>query len=1604
MSMHQKLYSVTLSSGDEHIEYWRRQLRMLPDVTALPLDRPRGTAAGTRRDTVPLRIEPSLLRGLKQLASEHGCELQLALHAALAMLLSRLGAGEQFAVGLRMPGEHEPLLLCCELAGDPAFGNLLQRSKAALGEAQLHRVAFQSLVAAIHPMHAAAHRPFAQVLLALAEKADAANTTDVDGVPHDLIWHLAPTSGEVPPGLIGSIEFAAELFDRGSIEALAARYLRLLQAVVQDPSLPLHRIEILQPAERHCLLETWNDTAHAMADTSLPALFEAQAAQVPQLPAVSLADDALSYAQLNASANQFARELVQRGIGPEQLVAVALPRSLDALVAMLGVLKAGAGYLPLDLDYPPERLAYMLADAAPACIVTHAAATRALPPGYALLLLDEAAQQGALAAQASHNLVDAERRSPLHGDQLAFVIYTSGSTGKPKGVALATRSIVSYACWARDYYRIAEGAACPVATSLSFDGFILSIVVPLLSRATVQFTSDTGAVDTLIAHARTGQRCGFVNSTPSHLNHVISRIPAERLRFLSDIVAVGGEPLSQGTVAMLREAQADLRLVNDYGPTEATVSSTVYDVFAEPADSNGYVPIGRPVWNTAIYILDQHLQPLPPGVPGELYIAGAGLARGYVGRSALTAERFVACPFGAAGARMYRTGDLAKWNADGVLEIAGRVDDQVKIRGFRIEPGEVTAALARLPNIVAAAAVPRTDREGLKHLVGYVVINEADVQAGEDRDEIVENWDKLNQRLYVAPVEEREQDKFWGWDSSYSGDPIPTHEMLEWQAQTCRRVLDLAPRRLLEIGVGDGLILQETAHACEEYWGTDLSADVIKHCRHLLQKRPDLAGKVNLRVQQATCTDGLPEQYFDTIVMNSVSMYFPGESYFDEVIAAACRLLAPGGRFFIGDVRNLATHRYFSSTMEITRAADDTPGSELPGRITKNLFFEEELLIDPRYFAQLPARFAQIAGIDLQLKRGHASNELTRHRYDVVLHMAGTGLSSFKAIPTLAWNEQLDSLDALRAQLDTLALPALRIQRIPYPRLAGEITAHSVIEGGGHTRAAKESLEFVAHSGYPQVFTDTDALPGYCFWSTLSAQPGDGCYDLVVARAEDGSAIQPTDLFVPAEAAPSHTNRLRSRRLVAKVSEAIRHALVGQLPDYMIPSAIVALDRLPLTHNGKLDQRALPAPEFVSTSQRAPRNAQEEILAGLFCAVLGFPRIGIDDNFFDLGGHSLLATRLVARIRATFQVELPIRAVFQAPTVATLATQLETGGIIRPALQAQPRPQVLPLSYAQSRLWFLHQLEGPSTTYNMPFALRLRGTLDDVVLEAALVDVVARHESLRTVFDETDGVTRQHIRADAALVLHRQDADADSWAIALHNAAAHRFDLSRELPIRVTLLRLGNDEHVLLVNLHHIAGDGWSMLPLWRDVERAYRARLQGNAPEWAPLPVQYADYTLWQRQFLGEESDPHSALAQQLAYWRTQLAELPEVIALPTDRPRPPVASYRGGQVPLRISAELHARLQELARSHGATLFMVLQASLAVLLSRLGAGEDIAIGSPIAGRTDSALDELIGFFVNTLVLRTDLSGTPDFSTVLERVRETALAAYAHQDVPFERL
>jgi amino acid adenylation domain-containing protein len=1204
--------------------WWRETLAGMPAELSLPADRPRPAAPSHQGHAVPLDVPVEVHRRVTALTREYGVTLHMVVQAALAVLLSRLGAGTDIPVGTAVAGRTDAaldelvgffvntLVLRMDVSGDPSFGELLGRVReAALGALDHQDVPFERLVEVLAPERSLARHPLVQVMVTVQNNVQA--VLDLPGVRasrlgtgvtwarFDLDVIVGETSGtdRRPAGLAGWVTATADLFDAETAARIAQRLVRVLAAVAADPRVPPSAVDMLSEQERRQVLADWTaGPVAAVPQGGADQLVAAQAARVPDAVAVMCGNVVWTYARLWEQAARLAGYLRSAGVGAESVVGLCLDRGPELVAAILGVWRAGAAYLPLDPAHPTRRLAFMLTDSRAAVVLGTSAVLDELPLGRIQAIgVDDPAVIAATAAAAPPS-------ARVAADQLAYIMYTSGSTGSPKGVQVTHRGLVNYLTWAVSTYQMDEGHGAPLHSSLAVDLTVTSVLLPLAAGSAV-VASRKGGLEGLAELLTERREFGLVKVTPGHLPLLAGLLPAKVRAGATRRLVVGGEALpGADVVAWLRDAPRTV-VVNEYGPTETVVGCCTFEVTAEQLAAD-QVPIGRPAAGTRLYVLDNQFNLVPSGVTGELFIGGAQVARGYAGRPALTAERFIADPFAADGSRIYRTGDLARWTATGTLEFRGRADEQVKIRGYRIEPGEIEAVLAAHPDVAQAAVIAREDVPGDKRLAAYL------------------------------------------------------------------------------IPVGD-------------------------------------------------------------------------------------------------------------------------------------------------------------------------------------------------------------------------------------------------------------------------------------------------------ARDDDG-----------------------------RLAAAVRGYVAARLPEHMVPSAVVVLDSLPFTTSGKIDRMALPAPDNAAgtAETREPATVREQILCTVFADVLRVDRVGPDDSFFDLGGHSLLATHLVSRIRVALGVETDIRMLFDAPTPAGLARSLEQAGPARLALTVRDRPERVPLSFAQQRLWFLAQLEGLSPTYNNPVPVRLSGDLDVAALRAAFTDLIARHESLRTVFPVADGQPYQRILAMDELSWELPVSEATEADVpgVLARESGKPFDLATDIPLRVRLLHLGPDEHVLIVVSHHIATDGWSNAVLARDFSTAYAARRAGQAPAWAPLPVHYADYAIWQRDLLGEEDDPDSLLARQIAYWRQALAGAPAELPLPVTRRRRAMTGYRGYAAALAITTELHQRLVTMGRTRGVTLHMMTHAALAVLLSRLGAGTDIPIGSLVAGRIDAALDDLVGIFVNTLVLRTDLSGNPSFAEVLDRVREEELDALDNQDLPFERL
>ncbi|WP_244121399.1 non-ribosomal peptide synthetase/type I polyketide synthase [Burkholderia gladioli] len=2299
----------------QQLDYWKGALDGAPVALELPTDRPRPAEQSFRGARAQFVLPGELVARLTELAQRDTATLYMVLLAGFATLLGRYSGQRDIVIGAPVAGRRaqelegligffiNTLALRADLSGNPGFAELLGRVKRNALAAYAHQdLPFEKLVAELAPARDLSRQPLFQVVFGFQQATPPMSLpgieiAELDSEAMAVKFDLSLQMRQHRDHLACTLEYATDLFDRASIERMIGHYRNLLEAAVRDPRQRIGELDMLGAADRAQVVREWNRSEAAYPAVQLTGMVEAQARRTPEAVALRHGEATLSYARLDARANQIAHALIARGVGPDTRVAICVRRGLDMVTGLLGVLKAGAAYVPIDPAYPAERLAYMLEDCRPRVLLTQAAVRAGLPEhAFETLSLDAD-------AAVFDAMPDSQPTRRTLAEHLAYVIYTSGSTGRPKGVMISHGGLSNYLQWALAAYEPAPERGAVVSSSLSFDATVTSLWTPLLCGGTVTLLDEGDEIAGLEAHVRNA--AGLVKITPAHLDALGRRLRAEGIKAKTDAFVIGGEALSAGTVALWQEVGPGARLVNEYGPTETVVGCLVYDAQNLPVGMMN-VPVGRPVANSQIYILDAGGEPVPVGVTGEIFIGGAGVARGYLNRPSLTAERFVPDPFGATGARMYRTGDLARYEADGNIVYLGRNDEQVKLRGFRIELGEIGAMLGAHPGVRDAVVVMREEADGDRRLVGYYTSDEgrdpglevlrAHLKASLpdymvpsallkldvfpltpngklDRKALPQPGETSGSGNYVEPEGEIETRLARIWREVLKVERVGRHDnffelgghsllaigliermrqaglhadvraifgattlaVLAAEVSTHSRAVVVPPNGiapgctaitpamlpLVRLGVGeiaaivaqvpggaanvqdiyplaplqegvlfhhlmardgehdgdpyvlstafgfdsrarlDGfvaalrqvvarhdilrtavfwedlpepvqVVLREAPLLVEETGLDPAGGDAVAQLRarfDVRERRMDVRRAPLLRAFIARATGGDFDAWvmlvqFHHLAMDHTALEVvqeevraclggefeqlppaaPFRSYVaqarlgvsrDEHAAFFREMLGevdePSLPFGLGEIRGdgfgidearlpidaalaarvreqarrlgasaaslfhlawaqvlgRASGRHdvvfgtvLFGRLQATAEAERTLGmfiNTLPVRIGLDTGAEQGVTLTHRRLAQLlrhehaPLVLAQqCSGVpapaplfsallnyrySAALPEDDAAAQVwagiesldseERTNYPLVLSVddfgEGFGLSVQVAgapgaqiigacvqaalaalvaalehaprqcladLPVLPEAERgwlLDGgRDAARVPLDEATLHGLveaQVARTPqaialvaadgaslsyaqlnrranrlahrlialgigadarvaicaergvemvvgllatlkagaaylpldpaYPaeRLAdmladsaaaallmhegtaavmpalgagdrlpvidigapasegndedkdedrnpapaalgarhpayviytsgstgrpkGVVVEHRqivnhmrwmqaafplgegdavaqktpfsfdasvweffapLLAGGRLEMAAPDGhrdpvylagwlraqsihtvqmvptllaglLEIDGFAGCPalrRVFCGGEALPAalverfrakvpgvtlvnlygptettidssshvctepsspaasagasvigrplpntrlYLLDARLNPVPPGVAGELYVAGAgvTRGYLARPAlsaaaflpDPFAPEAGARMYRTGDLARRLpdgnlvylgrndgqlklrglriepgeiearmrgfagigeavvmvrdeveggllaayytrrggaaAAVSAEALREHLAAGLPAHMVPQALVALDALPLMPNGKLDRKALPAPSRGegAGALALPMSAEEQTVAGIWAGVLGLERVGRDDDFFALGGHSLLATQMISRVRRAFGVEVPLRVAFDAPTLAAFAHRLAA---LDPAGEAPPlvaaeRPELLPLSFEQQRLWFLDQLHPDSTLYHVPVALRVAGAFDVAAFQGALEAVVARHEVLRTAFAVERGVPTQRIAAAHGLAVPLVDlaalpagqAEPEAQRL-VREAASLPFDLAAGLPLRCTIVRLGPLDHVIALTLHHIAFDGWSTGVLIREIRELYEARTQQRPPRLAPLPLQYADFALWQRGWLDG-----SLLEGKLDYWRRQLAGASARLALPTDRPRPAVQSLRGATQAFTVPRQTADALRRVGREAQTTLFTTLYAAFQVLLWRYSGEVDICVGTPVANRNHLETEALVGFFVNTLVLRTPLDPLEGFDALLRRARDTALAAYAHQDVPFERL
>jgi amino acid adenylation domain-containing protein/thioester reductase-like protein len=1264
----------------EQLRYWKDRLRGAPPQLHLPTDRPRPAMESFNGALCKFKLPAVLTEELKELAYRDGATLFMVALAAYQILLSRWSGQEDLVVGSSIAGRTHAqtegligffvnmLALRTDLSGNPAFRQFLRRVKdVTLGAYAHQELPFEELVKELRPERSLSRQSLIQVTLVFRnfpeERLELAGltwtqiNTEHTTTRFDLTLHLY----EMPDGLHGQFEYATDLFDAATIERMAGQFRTLLEGIVADPECAIQQLPLLTADEQRQLLVDWNQTAtRHQPDGFVHEMFAEQARRTPHAVAVVHENRQVTYGELEERSNQLAHYLRRMGVGPEVIVGLHMDRSVEMVIGLLGILKAGGAYLPLEPSYPRERLTFMFKDAGSNLLLTRStlAANLAEHAMHTVRLDTDWASIASFPTQPPDSVVRSK--------DLAYVIYTSGSTGTPKGVMVEHAGLINYMHWALRVYEPESGEAIPVSSPLAFDATGTSLYCALLSGRSAVLLTEGQELEGLEQLLLRRSRWSLIKVSPAHLQALGPRLGATKPPCTVGAIVVGGEALPPATVQLWRSIWPQVRIINQYGPTETVVACSAYEI---PKDwkATHSVPIGRPAPNVQFYVLNGSLQPVPIGVPGELYIGGSQVSRGYINRPELTAERFVENPFASPGSRMYRTGDLVRYLPDGNLEFLGRIDSQVKIRGYRIELGEIEVQLARHKHVKEAVVLAREDVPGEKRLVAYVVGDRtAALDATSEgtpeklRNESVSEWEAVHEGTYetntiVGP-------SFVGWDSSYTGDPIPEPEMQEWLTSTIERIRALQPRRVLEIGCGVGLLLQHLAPQCAIYTGADFSASALRQLREWMSGREDLK-HVELLHRAATDLQDLPAGTFDTILLNSVVQYFPDVDYLVSVLRGAVRLLSPGGKIFLGDIRHLGSLSMFHSAVQLSKAGATVSAKQLKKRVERAMAYEKELVIDPQFFQALTLRVPEINFADVQLKRGRASNELTRYRYDVVLH-TGVQQRVDTAWEILQWNVDIRFGSEIEDALKEGRWRAVHVRAIPNVRLAREAEARKLIDAADERMDAsslrRHLNELQISAVDPHMLWEWGEAHGY----EVAVIPGEeGCFDVQLLNRARIAHVPNAAMTPPQDVKPwsAYANDPLENSFRQLLILQLREYLKGLLPEYMVPSAWMVLKQLPLTSNGKVDRRALPGPQSRPDEMGeyiAPGTELERRLADIWAQLLQVDQVGTQDNFFELGGHSLLVIKALFKINEMFGSALKVTDVYQSPTVRELAMRI----------------------------------------------------------------------------------------------------------------------------------------------------------------------------------------------------------------------------------------------------------------------------------------------------------------------------------------------------------
>ncbi|WP_428243754.1 amino acid adenylation domain-containing protein [Gynuella sp.] len=1648
---------------ESQLEYWRRNLSDYDNSFELPLDHTRPPIQVFQGDTVRFALSPKLVAAYRALGQQQDVTLFMLLLTALNILLYRYTGYEDVLVGTPIANRNRAelegligffantLVLRTDLKGEPTFLELLERTRQVANGAYKHQdVPFELLVDELQPERNMSQNPLFQVCFAFFKfqpvyegmkgklniTLEESSTVNNNTSKFDL-WISVSERDDL---MDVEVEYNSVIFERDTVSRMMECYQVLLENIVADPEKKISEYSILPAEEKQKLLVDWNDTfvSYPNQGKCLHQLIEEQVKRDPDALAVIFEGMTLTYRELDAKAEKLAVYLQDLGVGPDKLVAVSVQRSLEMVIALVGILKAGGAYIPIDPDYPLARLSFMLADAQPEILLTQQSLLERLPSCEArIICLDS---DWATIAKNSQTLSSV----PVTEHHLAYMIYTSGSTGQPKGAMINHKSIRNRLDWMQQQYRLNGEDRVLQKTPFSFDVSVWEFFWPLISGASIILARPEGHKDPYyLASLIQQQNVTTLHFVPSMLQAFLEEPEIKNCQSIKRVFC-SGEALPFSVQQRFFECLSSSQLHNLYGPTEAAIDVTYWACRRD--DRSGRVPIGRPVANSRIYILDKHLNPVPVGVSGELHIGGVQVGRGYHNRPELTASRFIPDPFSSEPeAKLYKTGDLARFLADGSIEYKGRMDFQVKVRGFRIELGEIESTLEQHPAVREVAVLAKTidKSEEHKHLIAYVVprslqlsLTDEDVihteQAAFSSSQISQ-WEQVFDKTYVEEEDGAGDFNVAGWNSSYTGLPLLKEEMRQWVDSTVERILDLRPRRVLEIGCGTGLLLSRIAPHCEEYWGTDISDTGLNYIReHLLgQIGPE---KVKLLKRDASDFSGFDGVSFDVVVINSVVQYFPDIYYLNDVLTQAATVLTDLSAIFLGDIRHLGLLEMFHTDVELARGTTEQSIELLRKKVNKRLAQEQELVIDPEYFLVLQQSLQRISQVNIQLKQGSHHNELTRYRYDVVLHF-GKHISTPSELSVSAWEDDKWNLETLQQKLSQNHPSLLKLTSIPNARLT-DVSERLRMMAVVDEQSAIDQLSVISsYSGAvdPQDLYELGRQLGYRLEISWAQADVNGSYDALFI---DESSVYNKQVWQwggeikQSASLETYANSPLLYKVSQQLSPLLKEFLKEKMPDYMVPSAYMILRKMPVDANGKLDRRALPLPVLdlpdLDQGFVEPETDEQKVLAAIWAEVLNLEKVGIHNNFFELGGDSIHSIQVVAKAKQK-GFKLSPQHIFQHTTIAELvqALLLEKGASslsdqkasmalfserdlqVVNELLAQPDVEdVYPLAPFQEHMLHRYlQLRSPGLfLVHRIDVLPDPGEFDLSILRQAWQKMVARNPILRTSFrwqnlDEplqvvhTHGEVKLHFADWRGLSEVEQEARLEDY---LHYDRHRGIEPDQPNGLRYLIARIEN-AYLFVLGFSYLCLDGWSLDLISQEWHAIVDSLTSGRSLE-ARQRLPYRDFIQLTRS--KDMSDAH-------AFWTKTLSgygETTQLSVLSSNQSPWPEKGF--ARQFLRFSELLSVQLKTLARDRGLTLSTLIQGAWSLVLSYFSGKHDVVYGALMNGRSLDLEDveNMVGPTLNILPLRIAITPEAGLMRWLQGVLANIVELSRYENTPLRQI